>query len=284
MKVQFTIIIAVGTLLVGALLGYFVPQLITKAPQSVAKAPEPGAKEEQAGGKRPARTRSQSTHEADLNRLRARINKLEQEKGDLMKQLAQRDAPPAAEPVDGAQTNRVDRLPPFGRPPSVAEMRARFEEMREKDPERYNQMTNNMAQWRARRQERLQNQFDILASADTRHMTKAQRKVHEDYQNLLARQEELHELMNPNNTDATDEQREAAFKEMREIRHQLHDLQRTERDTLLTQTANALGYKGNDAKEVVNAIKEVYEATGGGHHGPPPGGPGGPGGGRRGRR
>ena len=278
MKAQTMVAIA-AALVAGALLGYFIPKL-------TAKAPEPEANEEQAAGKRPARPRSQSAHEADLNRLRARISKLEQEKSDLMKQLARRDAPPAAEePVDGASTNRVERFP-FGRPPSVAEMRARFEEMREKDPERYTQMTNNMAQWRARRQERLQSQFDILASADTRHMTKAQRKVHEDYQRLLARQEELHEMMNPDNTDFTDEQREAAFKEMRDIRHQLHDLQRTERDTLLTQTANALGYTGNDAQEVVSAIKGVYEATGGGHHGPPPGGPGGPGGrggGRRGR-
>ncbi len=279
MKARYTIIVAVAALLVGALLGYYIPQL-------VATPPEPEDNEEPTTGKHPPRPRSQSTHDADLNRLRARINKLEQEKRDLMNQHAQRDAPPATEVlIDGAPTNRVDH-PPFGRPPSIAEMRARFEEMREKDPERYAQITNNMAQWRARRQERLQKQFNILADADTQHMTKAQRKVHENYQNLLARQEELHELMNPDNTDVTDEQREAAMKELHDNWHQLHGLQRAERDTLLTQTANALGYKGEDAKGVVDAIKAVYEATGGGgHRGPPgPGGPGGHrGGGRRGR-
>ena len=138
-----------------------------------------------------------------------------------------------------------------------------------------------MARWRTHRQERLQNQFDILASADTTHMTKEQRRVHETYQDLLVRQEELHELMNPNNANSTDAQREAAFKEMREIGHQLHDLQRTERDTLLTQTANSLGLRGQQAQEVVTAIKAVYEATGGGggRHGGGWGGRG-PGGGR----
>ena len=196
---------------------------------------------------------------------------------DLKYQRAQQSEVPAVEEtVAEPSTNRMDRFRPFG-PPSAAEMRARFEEMRERDPERYAQITNNMARWQARRQERLQNQFDILASADTTHMTKEQRKVHETYQDLLVRQEELREMMNPNNADVTDEQREAAFGEMRDIGRQLHDLQRTERDTLLTQTANALGYQGDDAKEVVNAIKGVYEATGGGHHGGPPG-PGGPGG------
>ena len=34
---------------------------------------------------------------------------------------------------------------------------------------------------------------------------------------------------------------------------QLHDLQRIERDTLLTQTANALGFRGRDARQVVAA-------------------------------
>ena len=208
------------------------------------------------------------------------IGKLERENDALKRELAQRNDA-AEEPVEQPATNRVEGFRPFGPPPSAAEMRARFEEMREKDPEHYAQITNNMARWRAHRQERLQNQFDILASADTKHMTKVQRKVHETYQDLLARQEELHEMLNPNNADVTDAQREAAMKELRDNWHQLHDLQRAERDTLLTQTANALGYKGSDAKEVVDAIKAVYEATGGGGH-RGPGGPGGRGG--RGRR
>ena len=283
MKSRFTIIVSIAAILAGFLLGYFARSLVVGAPKPAAK-----EEKEKTSEKRADRNRPQSDHEADLNRLRARIAKLEEEKSDLTKQLARQDTSPSAEErIDGAPTNRVDR-PPFGRPPSVAEMRAHFEEMREKDPKRYAEITNNIARWQARRQERLQNQFDILANADTAHMTKAQRKVHEEYQNLLAREEKLREQMNPNNADVTDEQREAAFKELREIGGKLHDLRRAERETLLTQTVNSLGYSGEDANVVVDEIKAVYEATGGGgHHGPPPGGPGGwgrPGGGRRGRR
>ena len=253
MNARTATFVAVPALLVGVLLGYFIP--------SRTAAPETAAEDVKAPEKRSARAKAPPPpgHVADLNRLRARIRGLE-------RQLAEQGNAASEEPVDQPATNHVEGFRPFGRPPSMAEMRARFEEMREKDPERYTQMTNNMAHWRARQQQRLQNQFDILASADTKHMTEAQRKAHETYQDLLVRQEELRDMLSPN-ANATDAEREAAFKELREIGHQLHDLQRTERDTLLTQTANALGLRGRDAQEVVTAIKNVYEATGGGRGG-----------------
>ncbi len=265
--------VAVPALVAGALLGYFI-----RPSDSAAPAEKPRPTHENQSAKKETR---RPERDADLERLRARVR-------DLERQLAAASAA-SEQSVEAPASNRAERVDaPFRHgPPSAAEMRARFEEMREKDPERYTQMTNNMARWRARQQERLQNQFDILASADTTHMTKEQRRVHETYQKLLVRQDELHELINPNNADVTDAQREAAFKEMREIGRQIHDLQRTERDTLLTQTANALGLTGKDAAEVVSAIKAVYEATGQGGHGwhggprGPGGGPGGPG--RRGR-
>lgn len=267
MKTQSTFI-AIAALLVGAALGYFVPPLFSNAAEPTGEA---------AGEKTSLpekRTRVQSSlrdHDADLNRLRSRIKSLES-------QLAERENNASEEPVGKPSTNRVEGFRPFGRPPSAAQMRAHFEEMRERDPQRYAQITNNMARWRTRRQERLQNQFELLASADTAHMTKEQQQIHETYLDLLVRQEELHELTNPDNADVTDEQRDAAFKEMREIGRQIHELQRAERDTLLTQTANSLGLRGKQAQEVVTAIKAVYEATGGSHRGPHGGGPGGPGG------
>ena len=266
MKARFTIIVAVAALLVGALLGYYIPQLGAKAPESEAN-------EEQANEKRPARARSQSTHEADLNRLRARIAKLEQENSTLRQDLAQR-SDVAEEPVEQPATNRVEGSRRFG-PPTFAEL----EEMRRNNPERYAQETNRIAQFRAGMQGRLQNQFAILENADTAHMTAKQRKVHEDYKKLLVRIDELGELLNPL-ADVTEEQRKAAGQEMRESWLQLHELQRIERDTLLTQTAKALGYKGEDAKVVVDEIKAVYEATGGGHWGRGGRGGRGPGGGR----
>ena len=252
MKAQNAIAVA-AALLVGVLLGYFVPQLTSTAP-------EPEAKAGKATEKRRERNKQQSDHDADLNRLRARIRELE-------RKLAEQDSAASEEPVEQPATNRVEGFRRFG-PPSRAEL----EEMREKDPERYAQETNRIAQFRAGWQGRIQNQFDILASADTAHMTEKQRKVNEDYISLLARIDELGEQLNPL-ADVTEDQRKAAGQEMRETWHQLHELQRIERDTLLTQTANALGFRGRKAQEVVEGIKQVYEATGGG-------GPWGRGGGR----
>ena len=263
MKAQNAIAVA-AALLVGVLLGYFVPQLTSTAP-------EPEAKAGKATEKRRERNKQQSDHDADLNRLRARIR-------DLERQLAEQDAAASEEPVEQPATNRVEGTRRFG-PPTFAEL----EEMRQNDPERYVQETNRIAQFRAGWQGRIQNQFDILASADTAHMTAKQRQVHEDYINLLARIDELGEQLNPL-ADVTEEQRKAAGQEMRESWHKLHELQRIERDTLLTQTANALGFRGRKAQEVVEGIKQVYEATGGGPWGRGGGRGRGPGGGGRGRR
>ena len=263
MKAQNAIAVA-AALLVGVLLGYFVPQLTSTAP-------EPEAKAGKATEKRRERNKQQSDHDADLNRLRARIR-------DLERQLAEQDAAASEEPVEQPATNHVEGTRRFG-PPTFAEL----EEMRQNDPERYVQETNRIAQFRAGWQGRIQNQFDILASADTAHMTAKQRQVHEDYINLLARIDELGEQLNPL-ADVTEEQRKAAGQEMRESWHKLHELQRIERDTLLTQTANALGFRGRKAQEVVEGIKQVYEATGGGPWGRGGGRGRGPGGGGRGRR
>ena len=265
MNTRSVLVVAAPALLAGALLGHFVPPLFSSAPA-------PAERETKTSERRSARTRTQPSreHDADLNRLRARIKQLE-------RQLAEQDAAASEEPVDQPATNRVEGSRRFG-PPTFAEL----EDMRKNDPERYVQTTNRIAQFRAGWQGRLQNQFDILESADTAHMTEKQRKVHEDYISLLARIDELGEQLNPL-ADVTEEQRRAAGQEMRESWHRLHELQRIERDTLLTQTANALGFRGRKAQEVVQGIKQVYEATGGG--GPwGRGGRGrGPGGGRHGR-
>ena len=204
MKAQSTAI-ALAALLVGAAIGHFVPPLFSNA----AEPAEEDAKEEaKATEKRAPRTRAQSSrgHDADLNRLRSRIKSLE-------RQLAEQGNAATEEPIEKPSTNRVEGQRRFG-PPT----RADLEEMRKNDPARYAQETNRIAQFRAGWQGRLQNQFDILSSADTTHMTPKQRQVHEDYLNLLARIDELGEQLSPL-ADVTEEQRRAAGQEMRETWH-----------------------------------------------------------------
>ena len=267
MKAVHIAAVAVPALLAGVLIGY-VAHPGAKA-RNVAAAPD--------AVRGNARTHVAAGHsEADLNRLRERIRRLERQLAEAADSAASADV---AATDATASSNRIERedVPFRHGPPSAAQMRERMERIRRDDPQRYAQMTNGMARWRAHRRARLQTQFDLLANADTAHMTREQKATHDKYQDLLARQEELRELMNPDRENVTDEQRDAAFKEMRELSHRIRQLQRAERDTLLTQTANALGLTGDDAAEVVSAIKAVYEATGnddrgGRPHGPPPGG------------
>ena len=80
----------------------------------------------------------------------------------------------------------------------------------------------------------------------------------------------------------SDEAREQLFREMRETDHAIRETNSQERENLLQQTAEALGFSGAEATEIVDTISEIYEATSNNFGGP--GGPGGPGGGRGGRR
>ena len=168
-----------------------------------------------------------------------------------------------------------------GGPPNPESWRANLEEMKVKDPERYAQTTNRMAQWRSRMLANTQDRLEFFASLDTSTMTAKQRENHERLQELLVRREELMQMMDISNDSTTAAQREKARQEMHGLMGQLHAAERTERDMLLHQAARNLGCKGSVAKELVETVKTIYDATqswgggGGRRHGggsgrPPP--------------
>ena len=59
----------------------------------------------------------------------------------------------------------------------------------------------------------------------------------------------------------------------------MHQLETSERNTLLNKAARSFGLSKANAKDMVETVKAIYQATGsgGGRHGgfggPPPGGP-----------
>ncbi len=266
MKTRTGILIAGAALVCGALLGYFVRPAAPERPS-------------EAVAERPARKTTRATgRDETVARLRARIQKLERE-------LAAKDAAPAA-PQEAARPAPAKAPPDGGArgerrgPPSPEEMRAHMEEIRKTDPARYASMTSHSARVRTRQLARAQGKLDILASVDTTRLSTQQRRVHEQYQDLIARQENLRTVAFAPLDDAsvTDEQRTAAHAEMREVGQQLRDLAHQERETLLDQTARAFGITGDAAQDLVETVRAVYQATEawGGRGGPGPGGPGGP--------
>jgi len=254
-----TTLAVAGALVLGAGLGYFLAP--SRLPTAVA---------DDAPGATSARLTDQG-EKASLRALRARIKELE-------KQLAAQRAVRPPEPP--ATTNRAEKAGggrPFG-PPRFGDFRAHMKELEKNDPARYAQITNRMAQFRARHLQRMQDRLDLLATVDTSHMTAAQKKTHDAYQELLARREELMEKMHDENL--TDEQRQSLGREFHELNRELRKLGQQERDTLLVQTAQEAGLEGDMVDSLVSTVKDVYEATQthGGFGGPPPDGPGGPGG------
>lgn len=155
---------------------------------------------------------------------------------------------------------------------------ASLEEIKRENPEAYTQITNHVARMRERRRERASNTLDFLASVDTSAMGKEARETHEALQELLERREKLadalDETMLSSGEDAGDgEERANAFREMMELSQEIDRLRGEERDNLLLQTANALGFEGEDAEAISETVKEIFEATGNGF-GRPPRGPG----------
>ena len=258
-----TILTALVTLAVGVAIGYFVAPAQKPNNTLSNKEQRPRAKANVAN----------AGEQASLDALRRRIRELE-------RRLA--DATVSATPITNAVSSGENRPAAGGfGPPSPGEWRARMEEMKINDPARYAQMTNRMAQWRSRSIANTQDKLDFFASLDTSAMTPRQRENHEKLQNLLVRREELMQSMDINNADISDADREKAFREMHELRGQIHSLENAERDMLLNQAARNLGCRGSEARELVDTIKTIYQATqswgggrrGPGRGGPPPGGP-----------
>lgn len=265
MNFKQSLIVALPALMCGALLGFL-------AAPTTAPAPIEEEAAETAEAPKPERQAKPATDDAALNRLRQRVKELE-------RQLAARSTE-TAEPIE----------PSTNRPPEVArregppDFRNRMEDMRMNDPERYTQMTNRFASWRASHIQRVQDRLNLLASMDTSRMSPKQREDHLRYQELVARQTELGDQLRPGGAELSGDERRQMHQQLQQISHELNRLGDVERNTLLQQTALSFGLKGKNASEAVETIKAVYQATESGWGGPGGGrGPGGPGGGRGGR-
>ena len=216
------------------------------------------AKEE--GPKAAKRPLADAGEAASVRALRARIAELERQLADAK----------AKQPTNEAEKVVSQDGP---RPPRGGGPREWLESMKKDDPKRYVQMTNRFEQFRRRRAERQQRNLDFLSSVDTSRMSASAKKTHAALQEAIALREQLEAKMHQE--DLSDAERRALFEQMRESEHELRSLRRAERDNLFEATANTLGFEGDDAKEIVDTLKEVIESTESSwrHMGPPPGSP-----------
>lgn len=234
------ILFPAATLFVGCALGYFLKPAAVEAPAE----PERDAAVPAVAVKKPG---------DNTNRvLRARIRELES-------QLA------AAVGGEG-KTNTAEAIATENNPPRREDWRERMERFRRDNPEGFARMEKRRQEFMQRRAERAKSKLEFLGSLDTAGMTEKQKSNLRRLQELVARRDELESsatqeaIMN-----STEEERREFFAEMREINREMHAANEQARDALLDQTAKALGYEGDDAKEVVSVIKEIYEHTDNSH-------------------
>jgi hypothetical protein len=137
---------------------------------------------------------------------------------------------------------------------------ADLERMKTEDPEKYSSMTNRIAQFRKNMIQRAESKLETLAAVDTAGWSKNQIATHEKYQELIARREELMEIVRLD-SDATQQERTAAFAELRELGSEIRKASEKERNLLLDKTFRELGYNGSDAAEIRETVKTIYSTT-----------------------
>ncbi|MBO5939965.1 MAG: hypothetical protein J6R18_02060 [Kiritimatiellae bacterium] len=137
---------------------------------------------------------------------------------------------------------------------------AELERIKTEDPARYASMTNHMAQFRNRMLQRAENKLETLASIDTTGWSKSQIATHEKYQDLIARREELMNIVR-HDSNASQQERDEAFKELRSLGRELHKTSSQVRNTLLDKTFSELGFNKKDSAEIRETIKTIYSTT-----------------------
>lgn len=258
MKSQ-TLIVGVVALAAGVALGYFfLPQ---PAPETPAAAETPAPAE-------------QKVDDLELRALRRQVKALQ---ARLAEATAETSAPaePAAEKV---AEHRPERGPRGG------DWRARYEQWKKDNPEESARAEKERRAFMQRRAERARSRLEFLASIDTTKMSAEERETHEKLQSLLEKRSALEEKMG-RVLDLSDEERNQLIVDMRDTHNEINELNGRERETLIRQTAELLGFQGEDAGEISATINEIINATDSGFGGlgglrriRAPGGPDGSGG------
>lgn len=258
------LMIAVAALAAGAGMGY----ALAPRPAAVG-APDPS---EQAGA---VQAIADVGGDASVAALRARIAELERTLGAKAEEAGEAKADAVLTdlgiPVEKAEDGTY-RL----RQPTPDEMRRLMRQGREmwrrEHPEEVARFEENMRRMAERRASQVKSRIEFLASIDTSTMSESDKATHEDVQQLMSRREEL--LARMQEEGLSDDEREQIGRELFETDRALRDKSGSEREILIRQTAEALGFTGDDAETIVGTIGEIIEATESRGRFGGPGGPG----------
>ena len=118
--------------------------------------------------------------------------------------------------------------------------------------------TNAIADLRARLTAKAKGRMDFISSVDASKMSAADREKHEKYLGLLKQRTELMSKMKGGFPDME------SMQKMMELQVQMGPAAKEERAVLVNEVVRELGYVGDDAEVVNEAITSIYDSTSGG--------------------
>lgn len=205
-----------------------------------------------------------------LSRANSEVAALKAEKARLEQALQAKEAAAAA--AEAA----IAAVQPQQEPPRQRSRREVLEEMKEKDPERYQKMVADRARFMQERREAQANQQDFLSSIDLSLLSEQEQLVHAQFMAAVQQQAALMEKQAErfdSGAEPTEEERQEIWETMRTV----NELRDVERQALLGAVATSMGLSESDSADFTQLLTEIYDATSGGRMRPPRGG--GPGGG-----
>ena len=232
----------------------------------------------------PAANQPEFSSGMDADVWRARVGRLES-------QLAEKDRLIAALRQPGEAPPEPADMPPPGLPPGEDRRPGRdrgawLEEIKQTDPQRYEEIQARRQEARQRRQRSIAEQANYFLDRDTAKMDEAARA---EYGRMLGLLDETWRLSEQMQSDLSWEERRPLMRTLHDNMDELAPLMETERDRTFYEIGRDFGYTESEANDFVEYLNGIIEVTSmrtlfGGMHGggprgggPPDGGGGAPG-------
>ena len=214
----------------------------------------------------------------DADVWRSRVNRLQEQLAEKDRQIAAlRQAAQAAPEPAATHPPAEERRP--GR-----DRGAWLEEIKQTDPQRYEEIQARRQEARQRRQRSIAEQANYYLNRDTAKMDEPARA---EYERMLGLLDETWRLSEQMQSDLSWEERRPLMRTLRENMDELAPLMEAERDRTFFEIGQDFGYTESEARDFAEYLNGIIEVTSmrtlfGGMHGGPGGGGGDRGGGARG--
>jgi hypothetical protein len=200
----------------------------------------------------------------DLLSTRTELDRALRDRTRLEGQLADADSMPAGEeapqgPPMPARRNRdnADQQAGNNNPRGGMDFAARMEEMRQNDPERFQEIQDRIDQARTSYQDMRNRQY---ASLDQRIQGARTQEEVDVYESIKSRLQNIDAIAAQMQDPNADFDRREAFEQMRTAQNELRELSEMDRDYQLMNLAQRMGAKNlQEAEALANKIEEIYQ-------------------------